>query len=125
MRMQSLHLCAYHCENCGGPVITGWLAIRENEIRAESDIRQLAAICLNCGNQQTRRTTPIRHFLPVEWDLRFHGGRESEGVSAGGYLCAATEQNRLIDDPLGVGHGPYRPNEPAPASITPPPDLRL
>lgn len=106
-------------------MVTGWLAIRENEIRAESDIRQLGAVCLSCGNQQARRTTPIRHLPPVEWDIRFRGGRGAEGISTGRQLCAATEQNRLTGDPQGVGHGPYRPPEPDPPSTAPPLDLHL
>jgi len=30
MRKQSLHLSAYPCDSCAGPVVAGWLAVREH-----------------------------------------------------------------------------------------------
>ena len=71
MRKQYLHLCAYSCDRCGGPVVAGSLAIRENEISRETDIRQLGAICLTCGHRQskgTETTGVTRNFPPVPWD---------------------------------------------------------
>jgi hypothetical protein len=52
-------------------VIDGSIAIRENEISRETDIRSVgAAICLSCGHRQSRPTEPgrARHLLPIEWD---------------------------------------------------------
>jgi len=69
MRKQYLHLSAYPCDECAGPVISGSLAVRENEISKETDIRQVGAICLSCGHRQTTATAParIRHLLPMDW----------------------------------------------------------
>ena len=69
MRRQYLHLCAYPCDACDGPIIAGSLAVRENEISKETDIRQVGAICLSCGHRQSSATAParVRHLLPMEW----------------------------------------------------------
>jgi hypothetical protein len=69
MRKQYLHLSAYPCDACQGPVIAGSLAVRENEISKETDIRQVGAICLSCGHRQSAATAPARarHVLPFEW----------------------------------------------------------
>ena len=63
MRKQYLHLSAYSCDQCDGPVVAGSLAVRENEISKETDIRALGEMCLSCGH----RSNFTRHFLPVEW----------------------------------------------------------
>jgi hypothetical protein len=69
MKKQYLHLSAYPCDECAGPVISGSLAVRENEISKETGIRQVGAICLSCGNRQSTATAParVRHLLPIEW----------------------------------------------------------
>jgi hypothetical protein len=69
MKKQYLHLSAYSCNACQGPVIAGSLAVRENEISKETDIRQVGAICLSCGHRQTTATAPgsARHLQPIEW----------------------------------------------------------
>lgn len=69
MRKQYLHLSAYRCDECDGPVITGSLAVRENEISKETDIRQVGAICLSCGHRQSAATAPgcARHLPAIEW----------------------------------------------------------
>jgi hypothetical protein len=70
MRKQHLHLSAYACDMCTGPVVAGWLAVRENEISKETDIRQVGAICLSCGHRQ--RKAPelgvTRNFQPALWE---------------------------------------------------------
>lgn len=70
MRKQYLHLSAYPCEKCQGPVVSGSLAFRENVISKETDIRQVGASCLSCGHRQPSATgmATVRHFSPVEWD---------------------------------------------------------
>jgi hypothetical protein len=70
MKKQYLHLSTYSCDNCKGPVVSGWLAVRENEISKETEIRQVGAICLSCGHRQSKMTEPgiTRHFPPVEWE---------------------------------------------------------
>jgi hypothetical protein len=69
MKKQYLHLSAYPCDTCAAPVIAGTLAIRENEISKETDIRPVGAICLSCGHRPSTATAParVRHLLPIEW----------------------------------------------------------
>jgi hypothetical protein len=70
MRKQYLHLSVYDCDVCAGPVVTGSVAVRENEISRETGIREVGAICLSCGHRQCKPTgmTRIRHLLPIEWE---------------------------------------------------------
>jgi hypothetical protein len=70
MRRQYLHLCAYSCDKCKGPVIAGSLAVRDNEISKETDIRRVGAICLSCGNRQSAAVEPdiAHHFPPIQWE---------------------------------------------------------
>jgi hypothetical protein len=70
MRKQYLHLSAYACDLCAGPVVTGAVAVRENEISKETDLRQVGAICLTCGHRQSNAIEPahVRHFFPIEWE---------------------------------------------------------
>jgi hypothetical protein len=69
MRRQYLHLSAYPCDTCAGPVIAGSLGVRENEISKETDIRPVGAICLSCGHRQCAAAEPerVRHLTPMEW----------------------------------------------------------
>jgi hypothetical protein len=69
MKKQYLHLSAYPCDTCTAPVIAGTLAVRENEISKETDVRSVGAICLSCGHRQSTATAParVRHLLPIEW----------------------------------------------------------
>lgn len=71
MRKQYLHVRAYSCDQCKGPVISGWTGVRENEICRETDIREVGAICLSCGHRQGKATEPgfTRDFPPVQWDV--------------------------------------------------------
>jgi hypothetical protein len=70
MKKQYLHLSAYSCDKCHGPVVAGSLAVRENEISKETDIRQVGAICLSCGHRQSEGTEAgvTRKFPPVQWE---------------------------------------------------------
>ena len=70
MRKQYLHLSAYDCDVCAGPVITGSVAVRENEISRETGIQEVGAICLSCGHRQSKASEPARvcHFLPIAWE---------------------------------------------------------
>ncbi len=69
MRKQYLHLSAYSCDKCNGPVVAGSLAIRESEISKETDISPVGAICLSCGHRQSEvgKLGITRQFPPVEW----------------------------------------------------------
>jgi len=71
MKKYYLHLSAYPCDTCGGPVIAGSTTVRENEISKETDIRAVGTpLCLSCGHRQATATAParVRHLLPMEWD---------------------------------------------------------
>ncbi len=39
MRKQYLHLSAYSCDGCQGPVVSASLAVRENAISKETDVQ--------------------------------------------------------------------------------------
>jgi len=70
MKTRYLHVSAYSCNRCRGPVISGSTAVRENEISRETDIRQVGAICLACGHRQSQATLPdvAHNFPPVTWE---------------------------------------------------------
>lgn len=70
MKKQYLHLCAYPCDACAGPVIAGWLGVRENQISKETNLGQVGAACIACGHRQNAATEPARarHMMPMEWD---------------------------------------------------------
>lgn len=103
MKRQYLHLSIHRCEKCKGPVLAGSLAIRESEITRESDIRYVGAACLCCGNKQDISSAPIRHLMPVEWDVSFRGGNNGTCKAAIAYHGATAEENRAIGGPLSVG----------------------
>jgi len=69
MKRQYLHLSAYHCDKCEGPVISGSIAVRENEISKETDIREIGAMCLACGHKQAKASEAsfMRQCPPVDW----------------------------------------------------------
>lgn len=56
MRIQYPHLSAYSCDHFGGPVVSGSLAVRENETSKESQIRQVGAVRLVSVRQQTQQS---------------------------------------------------------------------
>ncbi len=70
MKRQYLHLSAYSCDQCAGPVVAGVIAVRENEISKETDVREVGAICLSCGYRQSKATEPglTRSFAPRQWE---------------------------------------------------------
>jgi hypothetical protein len=70
MAKHYLHLSAYRCDICRGPVVAGWVGTRENVISRETDIRQVGAICISCGHRQVNATDPdrVRHVMPMEWE---------------------------------------------------------
>jgi DNA-directed RNA polymerase subunit RPC12/RpoP len=69
MKKHYLHLSVYRCAQCQGPVVTGSLAVRENEISKETEKQNIGSICLSCGHRQSAATGParIRHLLPIDW----------------------------------------------------------
>jgi hypothetical protein len=68
MKNHYLHLSAYLCDACNGPVIAGSTTTRENEISKETDITAVGAICLSCGlRQEAIDSARVRHLLPIAW----------------------------------------------------------
>jgi hypothetical protein len=65
-----LHLSAYSCDKCAGPVVSGSTAMRENEISRETEVRQVGAVCLSCRHQQSKASGPgVAHdFPPTRWE---------------------------------------------------------
>jgi hypothetical protein len=70
MKKHYLHLSAYSCDKCAGPVVSGSTGVRENEISKETEIQRVGAICLSCGHRQSEPTLPgvSRDFHPIQWD---------------------------------------------------------
>lgn len=66
---QYLHLTAFPCEKCNGPVIVGSLGKRRDGISRETDIRKIGAACITCGFRPVILIEPsVDHrFRPVEW----------------------------------------------------------
>ena len=71
MERKYLHISAYPCDRCEGPVIAASFGTRETEITRESALTSVGAACLSCGNQQTEMSEGkvVRQFAPVEWGL--------------------------------------------------------
>ncbi len=69
MKRHYLHLSVYRCDKCQRPVVTGSLAVRQNEISKETEKQEIGAICLSCGYRQNAATegTHPRHLMPMEW----------------------------------------------------------
>ncbi len=70
MKKQYLHLSAYTCDMCAGPVIAGSLGVRENEISKETEISLVGALCLSCGHRQDKVSGVgrPRYLFPIEWE---------------------------------------------------------
>jgi hypothetical protein len=83
MKKQYLHLSAYTCDVCAGPVIAGSLGVRENEISKETELRPVGAACLSCGHRQEKAADPERprYFFPIEW--------EAQSIKDAGHLTPA------------------------------------
>ena len=69
-----LHLAAFACEKCNGPVIVGWLGTRQDNISKETALSQIGAACLACGFRPETISEPSvgHHFRPVEWEPAIH-----------------------------------------------------
>lgn len=92
MRKQYLHLSAYSCDDCGGPVVAGSLGIRENEISNETDIRLVGALCLTCGHRQSKKSeSGVSHdFPPVPWEPSRATDGNHSGTAFGEVVTRAT-----------------------------------
>jgi hypothetical protein len=64
-----LHLTAFPCQKCNGPVIVGSLGTRHDVITQETEIRAVGAICIACGSRpEAILASAVDHgFRPIEW----------------------------------------------------------
>jgi len=65
-----LHLAAFVCAQCNGPVIAGFMGTRYDDISQETDIRDVGAVCLACGFRPEILMEPSvdHHFRPIQWN---------------------------------------------------------
>jgi hypothetical protein len=65
-----LHLSAVPCEKCKGPVLSGWIGRRADDITGETQVHTVGAICLSCGSRPDAQVNPVRpiHLRPLEWE---------------------------------------------------------
>ena len=64
-----LHLTAFPCQKCNGPVIAGSMGTRHDIITRETDMRAVGAICIACGcrPEDILPSSVDQGFRPVEW----------------------------------------------------------
>ncbi len=69
MKTNYLHLSAFACDECDGPVISASRSTRETEIQRATDIRQIGSVCLLCGKRYVGLPSSgiVRHIAPFEW----------------------------------------------------------
>jgi hypothetical protein len=79
MKIHYLSLSAFTCVECNGPVISGSIATRENEIQRPTESRPIGSICLACKKQYRSLPTSraVRHIAPFEWSSPVLEGKEA------------------------------------------------
>jgi hypothetical protein len=94
-----LHLYAFPCEKCNGPVVVGSLGTREDDISKETAISVIGAVCLACGCRPETMIEPLagHSFRPVEWEWAV--GKQPDAADSGGDSLA-TELSQDAD--IGV-----------------------
>jgi hypothetical protein len=79
-----LHLAAVPCERCKGPVLSGWIGRRADDITSEAQVHTVGAICLSCGLRPESTLTPAvsTQIRPFEWEWIAEGllpAKEADG----------------------------------------------
>jgi hypothetical protein len=94
-----LHLYAFPCDKCNGPVVVGSLGTREDDISKETAISVIGAVCLACGCRPETMIEPLagHSFRPVEWEWAI--GKHPDAADSGGDSLA-TELSQDAD--IGV-----------------------
>jgi hypothetical protein len=79
-----LHLYAFPCDKCNGPVVVGSLGTREDDISKETAISVIGAICLACGCRPETIVEPLvgHSFRPMEW--KWAVGKQPAAADPGG-----------------------------------------
>lgn len=64
-----LHLHAFPCGKCNGPVIVGSIGTKEDNISQETEVGGVGAVCIACGWRPDTMIAPLagHRFRPVEW----------------------------------------------------------
>ena len=68
MQRHYLHLAAFICEVCNGPVISGSFATRETEIERETDIQEIGSVCLSCRKQYDSFRLCVLYAIWRRWN---------------------------------------------------------
>jgi hypothetical protein len=80
-----LHLYAFPCDKCNGPVVVASLGTREDDISNETAVSEIGAVCLTCGVRPETMIQPLagHRFRPVEWEwvIRKPAAADSGGDS--------------------------------------------
>lgn len=69
MTAHHLHLRAYICKKCNGPVVATTLSVRKTPISGAITTGQLAPSCLLCGDRPITVDEPGFGFAPIEWPM--------------------------------------------------------
>jgi hypothetical protein len=69
MSTHHLHLRAYVCKKCNGPVVATTLSVRKTPISGETTTGQLVPSCLLCGDRPVSVDEPGFGFAPIAWPL--------------------------------------------------------
>lgn len=101
-----LHLAAFPCEKCNGPVIAGWFGTRHDHITKEDEIRKIGAICLACGFKPEVMVEPSAgyRFRPLQWEWVIK--ERAQAADAGEDLLSA-ELSEDADTLGSPGRNPY------------------
>ena len=91
-----LHLYAFPCDKCSGPVVGGSRGTREDDISKETAISVIGAACLACGCRPETMIEPLagHSFRPVEWE--WATGKQPAAADSGGDSLA-TELSQDAD----------------------------
>ena len=89
-----LHLYAFPCGKCNGPVIVGSIGRREDNISQETGVGEIGAVCIACGRLPERMLSPLAGhcFRPVEWSWPIQKRPPSEDLN-GDSLAAELSQD--------------------------------
>jgi hypothetical protein len=93
-----LHLYAFPCEKCNGPVVVGSLGTREDDISNETAVSEIGAVCLACGCRPETMIEPLAGhcFRPVEWEWVIRK-QTTEADPGGDSLVAELSQDADIE----------------------------
>jgi hypothetical protein len=99
-----LHLHAFPCDKCNGPVIVGSLGTREDEISRETAISDIGAVCLACGCRPETMIEPLagHRLRPVEWKWTTRqrpAAADPGGDSLAAELSQDADTQRIVMDP--------------------------